>query len=383
MSQIRLVLHGIDDDSVNDLAGAQIIARTSQRGELHRVVSTLQPHVLVIDLDAEDALDAIVAARELDLKLGIVGVSGQSDGRTMIAALRAGCRQLSPKPLDINDLAIAIRRVAAESGVQRDSGRVVSVIGAIGGAGSTTISCYLAKGLAELTRQRALLLDYDFDFGNVARAWDLTASHTVADIASAGAVDMQMIDKAAIASDDLVAVIARPNTVAEGHTIDENSAAALIKAARSGYPYSVIDLPRKLDAVTGGAIELSDTLLIVIQLSVPAVDNARRLVDALSQFGFPSGRIELVVNRFRKNVHTVSVEMVEKQFKKKVLAIVPNDYAAIASAVDLGTPVTTKSPARTAITDLAASLIGRKIEAAPTGWRSLFRLGRAEAAAAK
>jgi len=378
VSVARVALHGFESLELDRIKEIQVVSRTRGRTELQNALTAVQPNVLVIDLDHDGALDTVVTALEADSQLGVVGVSGETDGKFMIAALRAGCRQLSPKPIDANDLLVAIRRLVNETGHHRDQGRVFATIGAIGGAGSTTLSCYLAKGLAELTRQRTLLLDYDFDFGNIARAWDLSPSHTVADIASAGVVDAVMIDKAAISFDDQISVVARPETVNEGHHIDEHSAAGIIRTAKSSFPFVVIDLPRKLDAITGSAIELCDTLLIVLQLTVPAIDNARRLVDALSHFGFPSERWELVVNRFRKNVHTVSPEMVEKQFRKKILSLVPNDYAAISSAVDLGKPVAHKSPARAAISDLSASLIGRKPEPQTGGWRSIFGFRRGQ-----
>src|SRR5207247_1423945 len=100
----------------------------------------------------------------------------------------------------------------------------------------------------------------------------------------------------------------------------------------------------------------ADKLLFVLQLTVPAIENARRLVNVLLRFGTPMDSIEFVVNRYRKSVHNLSIDMVEEQFKKPVLGTIPNNYKSVSAGFDIGRPISQRDPVRCAITDLARKL---------------------------
>jgi pilus assembly protein CpaE len=375
-----ICVHNIADSAIAAQPHFRVVAQTSTREDLRRSVGTLAPSAVVIDLDDPDALAAVVEIREIRSDLAVVGLTGQTDAKFLMAAVRAGCAQLSTKPLDLDDLTNALRRALRTAALPEAGGRTLGVIGAAGGAGATTLACYLAVGVADATHARTLLVDGDLDFGGVARAWDLTPSRTIGDVATAGTVDARVLEKAVVDLAGGVSILARPAQIEQAQAIDDVTMSQVIRTARGAYPNVVVDLPRKLDAVTGATLELCDKLLVVMQLTVPALDNARRLIEALIGQEMPSDRIEVVVNRYRKNVHKLSSEHVEKQLRRKILGVVPNDYRAVAAAIDIGQPVAVRNPVRTAIADIAARLTGHgAAPAANGGWLSRFGFGRADA----
>lgn len=379
---IRTVcIHQMDGETFQGLVEWRVKGVTKSREELRQVLAAVRPDALILDLDLPGAMDVVVEAREISPTLGIVGVIGENDPKIMIAALREGCKQLTTKPIDLNDVEAALRRTQAELPHQDVCGQVIGVIGAQGGAGATTVACYLAVSLAEVSQGRSLIIDCDFDFGSVARAWDVNPQHTIEDIVSAGTVDSHMLEKAAVELPGGISVLARPKTIEAGHAIDECAMAHIIKTAQTVYPFTVLDLPRKLDAVIGAGLELCNRVAIVLQLTVPALDNARRLMDALMNAGMPVEQIELVVNRYRKNVHMLSPDIVEKQMKKPLFGIVPNDYKSVASSIDVGQPMAARSPVRVAISEMAGRLAGMQHSHAPTGGGWLEKLGLRKARA--
>ena len=379
----RLCLYQVDATDLARLPGFRVTRAARNRDELRNMLGVEAFDALIVDLDAADAFDAIVEALEIKPDLAVVGIIGSNNVDQVIAAQRAGCKQLTSKPLNLNDLTVAIRRALQESGDHDTSGLTVAVMGATGGAGATTIACYLTSALAEVTQTDAAIIDMDFDFGGVAQAWDAAGKYTIADIAAAGAVDTLMIENAAMKIGSGVHVIARPPTIEQGHEIDELIMGQILQTTRKVYHRLVLDLPRKLDAVTGAAIKASDKLLIVLQLTVPAIENARRLVNVLLRYGIPMEQIEFVINRYRKSVHNLSIEMVEEQFKKPILGTVPNNYKSVSAAFDIGRPISQRDPVRCAIADLAQTLVQSPGPgaAAPTpaktgGWFSGLRFGR-------
>jgi pilus assembly protein CpaE len=370
----NLCIHGVRDLTPEALPGFAILATTSTRRELLEALGALPIETLLIDLDCQEALDLIVAARELQPDLGIVGVTGRNDLAAAIAAQRAGCNQFVARPIDMDDLLEALRRAHATGGVGRP-GTTIAMIGATGGCGTTTLACHLAVELACISRARTAIMDLDLEFGGVARAFDLRPTHTLSDLARAGAIDADLLSRAAASTPCGVDVFARPATLRESLELDESAVEQIVRVAATTYPYLVLDLPRRLSPLTGLAIESCSKLLVVVQLTVPSIDNARRLMLAVGEDGFDSDRLEVVVNRHRKGVHQCTLDMLEQQLARKVFAVVPNDYQAVREAIDTGQPLSQRNPVRKAIQELAQRLIGR--ENPPAGARWLGALGLA------
>ncbi len=371
-----LCIHRLPDVDRASVPGFNIAVRTENRASLVNALGSLQIHALVIDIDEPDALDAIIAALEIKPKLSIVGVTSGADLKPVIAAQRAGCAHITTRPLDPNDLVIALRHAIDQSGESVATNDIYGLLGAIGGAGATTIACNLASELAAVGGGPAAILDLDLEFGGVARGFDLAPKFTIADLASVGAVDSILLERASVQAKSGAFVFARPPTIQEAHAIEETAVRNMLKVAGRTYRHLLLDLPRRLDSVVAAAIENCTKLILVLQLNVPSIDNAKRLMEALGAEGYPNDRIEVVVNRFRKNFHNLTVEMLERQLGQVPLGVVPNDYESVTRAVDVGETVSAKSPVRAAIRQIAEKLCGVQDAEKPTSWLSKVGLRR-------
>lgn len=370
-------VHDLDLLGHGQLPGFQIIARTQSRHELAAALGTLDFCALIVDLDNPDGLHAIIETVERKPRLGIIGVTGNNEVNHVIAAQRAGCRQITTRPLDVQDLVAALERALDGEGSEPAKlGRTFGVLGTIGGAGSTTLVSHLAVELAELTKLEVAVMDMDFDFGGVARAFDLAPRYTIADVASAGAVDEHLIEQVSTKVGDGLRVMARPNSIPEAQALDQQIIENLIKVSRQRFPLVLFDLPRKLDPIVGFSIENCEKLLLVLQLTVPSLDNAKRLLSVLQQAGLHEDRVEIVVNRFRKGSQSCTIELAEQELKRKILAVVPSDYHTVHTALDYGRPLAKKSAVRTAIAELAAKLYGQTASPRSGGWWANLGLRR-------
>lgn len=362
------------------LPGFKIVASADSRNEFLTAITAVEPDVAIIGLDDEGTLDTAVEALEARPNTIIVGVTANTDVAHIIAAQRAGCTQIVMRPIDANDLAMALRKAIGSQEKSLERSTVVSVLGATGGVGATTIACHLAMELKDLFDQPAAVFDVDLEFGGVSRAFDVVPSYTIADLASAGAVDRFLLEKAATKTRSGVDVFARPIEFDNAHGISDSDIRTMIRGARQAYPFVVLDLPRHLSPITGVGIEESDKLLVAIQLTVPNIDNAKRLTQALVSEGVPQKRIAYVVNRFRKNIHSCTMEMAETELGGPILAIIPNDYPAVNQSTDSGSPLSPRHPVRACIRDLATQLVGKAEDKKPKGW--FGKLGRNRRAAA-
>ncbi len=374
MKSKKLWFHGVDERQVTLPPEFHVVAASSDRDALRTAIGTDDIAALVIDLDLREAFDIIVEMLEIRPALAVVGLTGTDNVNRIIMAQRAGCKQLTPKPLDAADLIAAIRRALDEIKEPVSFGKTIGVIGTCGGAGSTTIACYLAMALAS-ERSTVAIIDADFEFGTVAKAWDLNPRFSIADLLLAADADRQHLEDFLIELRSGISVLPRPEKIEQAHSIDENGMRSVLDSVSSSFDYVVVDLPRKLDAVTGCVIEKCDRLLVVVQLTVTGIVNAARLHDALQRHDVPPEKIEFVINRHCKNVHTLDIDALENRLHRKVFGIVPNQYKSLSAAADLGQLVDEKNPVRKAIADLAHKLTGREPTPAPSRWLPSLRFG--------
>lgn len=356
--------------------GFSIAARTKTRDELLTAAGTLHAAALVIDIDDPNAVSLIIAAREVRPRMATVGITKGTDLKHVIAAQRAGCTHISTRPLDPNDLVVALRHAINQTGDVSQDSETIGVIGAVGGAGTTTIACHLVTELAQLGQSSAALFDLDLEFGGAARAFDVAPKFTLADLVTTSTADASLLERAAVKLSSGPHIFSRPPTIVSAHTIDDQVVRNTLRMATRVYRYIVLDLPRKLDALTGAAIEQCGKVLLVLQLTVPSIDNAKRFIDALTAEGFAHERIELVVNRFRKNVSNCTIDLVESQLGQTALGVVPNDYETVNKAIDVGQALSQKSPVRCAIREIAAKLAGQEEPTKRRTWLSKVGLGR-------
>lgn len=367
MSQKKICVHQIDDPVLRTLSEYKIVAFSKSREELRNVVGSEPLAALILDLDTQDVFDIIVEAMEIAPLMAIIGVTGSNDVNRIIRAQRAGCKQLACKPLDEHDLRSAIQRALCETDERPTIGKTIAVIGTAGGAGSTTVACYLAMAIADFSPSLGLF-DLDLEFGTVAKSWDLSPRYTIADLREYGEIDRLALDEVMLELPSGISVLPRPEDLEHSHTIDEQLVRSVMHAAAIKFPYSVIDLPRKFDAVTGCAIEACHKLLVVTQLSVTGILNAGRINDGLVRFGVPTEKIEFAVNRFSKKVGTIDVSALEQKVGRKVIGVIPNHYKTLSVACDLGQPVSERNPVRKAIAEIAATLCGKPVPQQSSGW---------------
>ena len=105
------------------------------------------------------------------------------------AALGAGCSDVLSLPLQSAELHnVLLRSTQVRSGKATPSdslGEVITVCGARGGLGATTVAVNLAFKLAALTRGEIALVDLDLQRGDVAAFLDLNPVNSLANLATA------------------------------------------------------------------------------------------------------------------------------------------------------------------------------------------------------
>ena len=348
--------------SLDRHAAIHIVTEAHDQAALTDCLGRLPISLLVVDLDPRPS-SALEVMEDLSARfpaLAIVALSANADPDLILSAMRAGCQQFIPKPIDLQDLTRALKLLTrSASGQQAKTERVICLVGSSGGCGVTTIAANLAIELAQVATEPCALVDLQLEFGCVATYFDSRPTHTIADLINVpNEIDAQMVEQAMTVLPSNVVLLARPDRLNEAANPDPERIAHILKILARRYDSVVVDIPCRFDGIALTALEMATSVLLVLQLSVPSIRNAERLYNGLIQSGMPAERILPVANRFTRN-SPISPQDVEQHLGTPVFSVIPNDYGTVQAALDFGRPLldgSPDSPVRKAIDGIARRL---------------------------
>jgi pilus assembly protein CpaE len=99
----------------------------------------------------------------------------------------------------------------------------------------------------------------------------------------------------------------------------------VIGFARPYYDWTLVDLGRSLTRTSMAALEEIDEACLVTTLEVPALHQAKQIIQTLLDGGYGKHRIRLILNRAPKRLDITPGEL-EKMLGIPIFCMVPNDY---------------------------------------------------------
>jgi len=294
------------------------------------------------------------------------------------AALEAGAHDILSLPLQPNELHKALLRATQAkpraSTAPESLGEVITVYGARGGLGATTVAVNLASRLAALTASGTALVDLDLQRGDVATFLNLTPVHSIASFATApGEIDDVFLSSTLTRYPNGVFVLPAPPEIEDAELIGHAEVKAALDLLRAQFRYTVVDTARTVTGATAASLEASRRILLMSDLSVPGVRAARRGVELLTRLGVSLEHMELLVTEAFSG--PVSVQDAARAIGKEPFFVIPRDQSSAADAMNQGAPLNGKpTPLALAMTELAAKVAGVSAPGKPSSSRLLKRL---------
>ncbi len=232
------------------------------------------------------------------------------------------------------------------------------VTGAVGGSGATTISIELATYLSDRKKkgERVALIDLNLADGQACAYLGSSANMHLGDASiSPERIDPALLDAFAVKVEGTLDLFAAPRDPRAFEQVSPEAVCRLLEVACDVYDWVIVDLPRlrqpwSLD-ILGGA----DEVLVVSELTVPALLSARALtLEIEAEMEGRSPRI--VVNRLASRVFgpAPSLAEAEKALQRKVTAGITSDWEAAACSVNLGGAIGHHRPRSKIVKDVAA-----------------------------
>ncbi|MDH3991183.1 MAG: AAA family ATPase, partial [Gammaproteobacteria bacterium] len=260
------------------------------------------PDILVLHINGLEGgeLEALLE-RPASARPPMVVVSGSDDAAAMRVAMKAGARDFLSNP-ESTELLESIDTVCGELNEQSSpASELVAVVNAKGGAGATFVACNLAHLAVRTTGESTALIGLDMQFPTLPAYFDMKPRHgllhaveTVDDLD-----DVALNAIMASHESGLKLLAARPDDFRFSFDNLVGNTNALFELMQSYYKNIVVDMPRQLDELNAQVFSRATRIVVVVQQSLPHVQDATRLQQLLrDQLGVSADRLTVVVNRY-------------------------------------------------------------------------------------
>jgi pilus assembly protein CpaE len=361
LAEHNLLVVDQDDDFVASAKelfdGSLPVARTLE--EAGQTVSSGDVRMVLIgpSFNTENAMDQIRQLHNQDPSLVLMLVAEEVTADLLRKSMRIGVSDVLEMPLDEEKIEAAIEQFAhdvlrRQSSVAvhrpsdeeaKEQGRIITVTSAKGGSGKTVLATNLALVLNRFADKKVCLVDADLQFGDVCLVLQLEPRFTMVNAAhELHKLDAELLDSLLTEHPSGLKVLAAPLEPAFADDITTAGLMQMLDVLKENYDYVIVDTAAMLDELILSLIEKSDDVLMLVDMDLPSVKNAKLALETLRLLKFSTADVQLVMNRSNSKAKLDNKE-IEGALKMEIAAAIPSD-AVVAASVNEGRPVVETDP---------------------------------------
>jgi pilus assembly protein CpaE len=362
------------------LSGFAVLGEAGYGIEAVSLAKETEPDIIVIALEEPvvRALQTVEAVADLLPQSPVVAYSSIKDPASIRKAMLAGVADYLVTPVREEDLVNSIHgvlaqeerkraRIAGEMDEPVACGTVLTVFGAKGGIGKTTISTNLATAIVQKTGQSVALVDLDTRFGDVAILMDIPVERSIADLAlPEEEINREMLQDCLYTHNTGVTILPAPVRPTDWRNVHAGHIERVVTLLAQTYDYVILDTPGTFNDIVARALELATLVLLVATVDMASLKDTLLAIDMLRSWNFPQEKIKLVINATNEATN-VQPQEVKRMLGRDVFWSIPYDRN-ISTSTQLGMPVVVAKPttkAAESLVELAHVLSGVRQQQAP------------------
>ncbi len=367
------------------LSGFAVMGAAGYGMEAMTLARETQPEVVVVSLEEPMArsLQTVESVADVIPQVPIIAYSSIGDPSYIRRAMQVGVKDYLVAPLEEEELGRSIHAALAqeERRQQRLSGEVepqaygtvVTVFGAKGGIGKTTIATNLATALVQKTGQSVALVDLDTRFGDVAILMDMPTDRSISDLAlPEEEIDREAVQSCLYTHSTGVSILPAPIRPSEWHSIHPGHIEKMVSVLAATHDYVILDTPGTFNDIVSRALEMCTILLLTATPDLASLKDTILALEMLRSWSFPAEKVKIVINH-TSDAHGDTRVDIRRVLGKDIFWTIPYDRS-ISQTTQLGTPIVAakpKSKSSQSFVELAYAIGG--IRSRPKGM--LERLG--------
>lgn len=358
MEKIKVMIIGNNDNRIYEIKSLLRTDRIAFVGfskqdkiALEKAIG-LKPNVVLLQCD-DDYRDAIDLAKKIYMKMpgcAVIFLCDYFDRSMIEEVMLAGVRKVLQLPIDVKilteniEIAYNIEKSRLENAdltAANMQSRIITVFGAKGGIGKTTIAVNLAVLLAKMGKKVAII-DADLQFGDVNVYFDIDPKDTIAELSQgkdSGNIDA--IKRIMALHFSGVSVVCAPKSPEYAEYVTANIVETMINTMRPYYDYVLVDTAPQFNDVTMAAIENANLVLLVAAPDISTLRNTKislNILESLQQ----REKTEIIVNRMTKGM--ISIKDMQRVLGVQVKNTIALDFKIAANCHNKGLPIVLDSP---------------------------------------
>ncbi|OFV69500.1 AAA family ATPase [Acetobacterium wieringae] len=359
MEKIKVMIVGNNDNRIYEIKSllrsdrVAFIGFSKQDENVLEKAISLKPHVLIIQCE-DDYKAAIDLAEKIYIRIpgcSVILICDRFDVSTIEKVMLAGIRKVLQFPIDAETLQENIELahymeksrlenadITASNNMQS---RIITVFGAKGGIGKTTIAINLAVSLAKMGKKVAVI-DADLQFGDVNVYFDIDPKDTISELSQGNdAGDIDAIKRMMALHFSGVSIVCAPKSPEYAEYVTPKNIETMINTMRPFYDYILIDTAPVFSDITMAAIENSNLVLLVTVQDISTLRNTKitlNILESLQQ----KEKTELVINRLTKGL--ISLKDMQRVLNEPVKNTIVFDFKTATTAHNKGIPIVLDAP---------------------------------------
>jgi pilus assembly protein CpaE len=324
------------------------------------------PNLIVVESQAvrEDMLGALdTLAESCDSGTKVVVIGHENDIALYRMLIDRGVSDYVVAPFQILDFIKHLAHLyAATTGPAL--GRLVAVVGAKGGVGSSVLAHNLAWSISRTLQTQTVIADLDLPFGTAGLDFNQDPPQGIAEaVFSPERVDTNLVDRLLSKCSESLNLLAAPATMDRLYDLQEFAFEPVLDTLRTTTPCTVLDVPHQWTGWTRHVLIASDEVVIVANPDLANLRNARTMLDLL-RAARPNDRApRLVLNKvgLPRRPEIATPEFV-KAIEVEPIAVIPFDAKLFGTAANNGQMIAELEPGSKTVEsfdNLARRVMGR------------------------
>lgn len=316
----------------------------------YRLIQQGRPQLVILNLDPgiEEAITLLGKISAGFPGISIIASSSNKQPDLILRAIRAGAHEFLVQPVNTDELTSAVQKVVrawlAKKTELAAPGKMISVFCTKGGYGTTTLSVNLATSLVPISERTVVVADLDLEAGDVSTFLGVSPKYTIANVtANLARADQAYLQSVLEHHSSGVYLLAEPERMEEAETITPTQIREILIMLKSMAGVTIVDTKKTFDDRTLMALDLSDMILLVTVMSVPAVRATQRTLEVFQRLGYSQDKVKLVVNRYLPSAD-IKIEDVEKTLNYPVSWQISNDFPAAMLSINRGQSLSDVAP---------------------------------------
>jgi pilus assembly protein CpaE len=299
----------------------------------------------VIILETEGGSDILAGLDELagvcDPGTRVVVIGTPHDTAPYRELVRRGVSDYVIGPVKALDVVRSICSLFSSSEAI-PAGRIIAVVGAKGGVGSSTIAHNVAWAISRDLALDSVVTDLDLAFGTASLDYNQDPLQNIANAMFSGdRPDTALMERLLAKCSDRLSLLAAPASLERVYDFGEQAFDAIFDTLRMTTPCIVLDIPHQWSAWTKRALVGADDILIVAEPDLANLRNAKNMLNilkaarpndrpplyCLNQVGLPK-RPEINAREFAKAIESPPIAVIP--FDSRMFGAAANNGQMIA-----------------------------------------------------